>query len=516
MPCSGSCSAHVGVPYGKLKAPDRYSSIGGYLAEEGFMAAMLAMTKRQALLSGAAFVGVTAMHSGARAAGELPADAFHDPTHSAIQSRSELIKHLGNDTRQAQDKPRVVNGMFVTGLPMSLPELDDRIIEVMKAGAIPGVSLCISGNNGLVCTRGYGRASLVGNVPVEPTMPATIMSVSKPLTVAAALTLVRDRRLHLSDLAFTILRDPPLLAPGQSVDPRQSKIEVRHLMNHTSGLFNVVETLNDPDRFQRLAHQGAIKLIHGRIGQNDLVRVGMKERLLFGPGERFSYSGQGMQVLARIVEKVSGLRLDRYIQKQIFDPLGIRSYFVGSYLSDDQYRRYMKPNREQLYAMCPTLYDKDRKRQFAQDESNIGYVSWGQADACGWASLSALDLLRFVSSFPTLVGPDLWQATTERPWVVDDKGKRVQGDAGLGWFPTGGKGINHEGAWPGERSFAERRADGASFALAVNSEDDPHVDQIIDVARQFSSKIKAAQPQFPTWQEYGFPAIEPVAPIGHP
>src|SRR5262249_43253306 len=159
---------------------------------------------------------------------------------------------------------------------------------------------------------GYGRASLAGNVPVEPTMPATIMSISKSVTATAALTLVRDRKLRLDDRAFPLLADGPLLAPGQAVDQRQYKIEMHHLMSHTSGLFNVVEKLNDPPQFQTLAHRGAIRLVHGRIAQNDLVRIGMKEPLLFEPGQKYAYSGQGMQVLGRIVEKVSALRLDRY------------------------------------------------------------------------------------------------------------------------------------------------------------------------------------------------------------
>jgi hypothetical protein len=195
----------------------------------------------------------------------------------------------------------------------------------------------------------------------------------------------------------------------------------------------------------------------------------------------------------------------RYIQQKVFEPLGVRSYYVGSYLADDQYRRFMRPAREQLYAMCPTLRDKGTNRQYAQDVASTGYMSWGQADACGWGSPSALDLLRFVSSVPGLIGQDLWQETNQHPAIADDKGNRTEGPAGLGWFLTGGKGINHEGAWPGERSFAERDADGASFAFVVNSEDDPHVNQITQVARQFLRAPTISAPS-PAWLDYGFPA----------
>ena len=478
---------------------------------EPVVTARLEVSRREALLSGAALCGLGFAHSAARSADKPRVDPFHDPGYSLIHARADLIKRLGDEARQAQERPRIVNGIHVTGLPASLPELDGAVTNVLKASGIPGAALCIAKNERLVCTRGYGRASLVGSVPVEPTMPATIMSVSKALTATAALTLVRDGKLRLDDLAFKILQEGPLLARGQSVDPRLHKITVRQLMSHTSGLFNVVETLNDPGRFHALAQQGRIQLIHGRIGQNDLVRVGMGHKLLFEPGSKFSYSGQGMQVLGRIVEKVGELRLDRYIQRHICGPLSMHSYYVGSYLKDDQYHRFLKPNREGLYAMCPAIYDKKQKRHRPPSDSSGEYVSWGQADACGWGSMSAIDLLRWVTFFFDLVGPELSKEATDRPWVVNDQGKRVQGGVGLGWFVYGGgdgkAGINHEGAWPGERSFAEHRPGGGSFAVLVNSDDDPQVGKIIDAPRQFLNKLKTFPDGAPDWKDYGFPGI---------
>jgi len=115
-----------------------------------------------------------------------------------------------------------------------------------------------------------------------------------------------------------------------------------------------------------------------------------------------------------------------------------------------------------------------------------------------------------VTKFWDIVGPELSQETTKRPFVVDDKGKCVQGGAGLGWFVTGngpdgkaGHGINHEGAWPGERSFAAHRADGGSLAVLVNSDDDAHVDKIINATQQFLNRFKAPESGSPSWKDYG-------------
>ncbi|HEV8001243.1 MAG TPA: serine hydrolase domain-containing protein [Planctomycetaceae bacterium] len=477
--------------------------------EEPVIATSQEISRRAALMTGAALFGWGLTGSSARSAEAPRVDPFHDPTYSLLRTREDLVKHLRDEAREAQEKPRAVNGISVTGLPVAVSELDDTVTKILRESGIPGAAVCIAKNDRLVCTRGYGRASLVGNVPVEPTMPATIMSVSKPLTVTAALMLVRDGKLRLDDLAFQILKDGPLLAPGQSVDPRQNKITIQQLMSHTSGLFNAVEILNDPARFRALAQRGHIQLIHKKIAQNDLIRVGMGQKLLFAPGRKFAYSGQGMQVLARVVEKLSGWRLDRYIRRFVFAPLGVRSYCVGSYLSESQYRQFLRPNREQFYAMCPAMYNKDQNRHHVQDLTNVPYLSWGGADACGWGVVSAIDLLRWVTYFFKLVGPELAKASTEQPWVVNDKGERVQGGMGLGWIPLknsrgGPPGITHEGGWPGEGSLAERRANGASLAALVNSDDVPHVKQIYSAARRFVSKLRAAPAGSPEWKDYGF------------
>ena len=369
---------------------------------------------RRGLLAGAAALAVGGNTKRAFAVGAGP-DPFHDPTYATLPLRSDLVGRLKPAARAAQITHRMVNGIPVTGLPLSIPEFDDKIAAIMAGSGIPGVSIALAKNNALVLARGYGRASLVGNALVEPTTPATIMSISKTITAMAALMLVRDGKLRLNDLAFDILREGPLGGNAQSIDRRQYRIDVRHLLNHTSGLFNAVEILNDPPRFQGMARSGIIRLMHGRIGQNDLVRLGMNKPLLFDPGEKFAYSGQGMQVLARVVEKISGLRLDHYIQARLFDPLGIRSYYVGSYLSDEQYAAVIRPNRDNLYGMAPSLYDKQSNSHRPRPPRHGQAMCRGEAPMRAAGDHRALDLLRYTSAVPSMVGPQLWQQLIERP-----------------------------------------------------------------------------------------------------
>src|SRR5579872_6128623 len=91
------------------------------------------ITRRRALAAGAAFVGATAAAPMARAVSEASSDPFHDPSYSFIRSRRELVAGLSKAALQAQDGPRSIKGIAVTGLPEIIPELDDKITELMAA-----------------------------------------------------------------------------------------------------------------------------------------------------------------------------------------------------------------------------------------------------------------------------------------------------------------------------------------------------------------------------------------------
>jgi CubicO group peptidase (beta-lactamase class C family) len=218
-----------------------------------------------------------------------------------------------------------------------------------------------------------------------------------------------------------------------------------------------------------------------------------------------------MQVLARIVEKLSGQRLDRYIQKRIFEPLGIRSYYLGSYLADEPFQRLMKANRENTYNMCPSLYDGGARRHTPRDEAQLPYRSWGEADACGWACTHVLDLLRYACFLPEVIGAESMKLVTIRPTVIDDKGQRSPSPMGLGWgvYDRAENGLNyvgiqHNGAWPGQRSYVELRSNGCAYAVQFNSDNDAAVDDVIHTASLFVDRLPSTAAPIINWKEYGY------------
>ena len=88
---------------------------------------------------------------------------------------------------------------------------------------------------------------------------------------------------------------------------RKQAITVRMLMDHTSGLQNVPRT--DVEIYPA----------------PDFVRLALAAELDAEPGKTFSYNNNAVNLLAGIVEKASGLKLDAYLQRELFAPMGIRA-----------------------------------------------------------------------------------------------------------------------------------------------------------------------------------------------
>ena len=229
--------------------------------------------------------------------------------------------------------------MPVTGLPLKLGKVDEQMATLVKDAGLVGVAFAIAIDRQLVVTRGYGYLSSHDRVPAAPTSPGYLGSITKPLCAMAALTLVKAGKLKLDQKVVDVLPMDPLLKDGEKRQPEIDQVTVRMLMNHTSGLINVVEVLFDREYYRKLAAAGKLELVNGDISQYDLVRRGMAKPFVSKPGAEHNYSGQGLQVLGRIVEKLSGLRLDKYLSTKTLAPLGVKHHATLSY-----WRRSSRPD----------------------------------------------------------------------------------------------------------------------------------------------------------------------------
>ena len=432
---------------------------------------------------------------------ELP---WLDPEFAKLPTLDEQVNDLAAKAVEAQTSPRRMDAMPVTGAPVNLGGFDRQLIARMKERGLVGVAVAIAIHGRLVVAKGYGRLSSRQPAPVTPTTPGFLGSITKPLCAMSALTLARDGLLDLDSRVLDILPLQPLLKPGEQRQNEIDQVTVRMLMNHTSGLFNVVEQLYDDAYYTRLAANGQIRLVHGDVSQYDLVRRGMSVPFVAPPGREAHYSGQGLQVLGRIIETVSGQRLDKQILEGLLRPCGVRNHATLSYLSPETRLLINQGDAESVGCMIPSEFDAKAKRclswRFRGLDAPYGN-QWGGADSCGSSMMSCLDLVRFLCVFPKVIGNKLYRESMQHPRV------RNNTFHGLGWG-CGRHGdkyqFGHGGAIPGARAFCESTWDGVQYAVLVAGDQDPSVDAINQLVLKLGRVMRDRDNAADLWSAYGY------------
>jgi len=184
---------------------------------------------------------------------------------------------------------------------------------VLRAGVeehgIPGVVAIVATPDAIVYQGVFGKRETTGSVPMTDDTIFRIFSMTKPVTSVAIMQLVEQGKLKLDDPAgkwLPSLSSPKILEGFENGQPKMraatKAITVRQLLTHTSGL---VYNLFDKDLRDYQAR-------HGVSADQD--------PLLFEPGTRWEY-GTSTDRLGKLVEAISGMRLEDYFQKNILKPL---------------------------------------------------------------------------------------------------------------------------------------------------------------------------------------------------
>lgn len=172
--------------------------------------------------------------------------------------------------------------------------------------------------------KAQGMQDREAGKPMQPDTIFRICSMTKPITSVAVMMLYEQGYFALEDPISKYLpefKNPRVLvkpATGEPYTiPASHEITIRDLLRHTSGLtYNWNEVLGPMYKEKNIA--SGLLPYDGTIADN--VRNLASLPLLFNPGERFEYS-LGVDVLGRLVEVVSGMRLDEFLRTCIFEPL---------------------------------------------------------------------------------------------------------------------------------------------------------------------------------------------------
>ena len=198
-----------------------------------------------------------------------------------------------------------------------------------------------------------------------------IASISKPMAIAAVMTLYTAKEFALDDPVVRFL-------PEFRGDFRE-QITMRQLFTHVSGL---------PDQ---LPENAALRARHAPLA--DFVRHALTTPLLFKPGSKYSYSSMGILLAAEVAQRMSGKPFHEFMRETVFDPLGMKrsALGLGKFKLTEMMRCQVEAAAKESGAGNPEARDWDWNSPYWR---NLG-SPWGGVNS------SANDVARFLDAFLT-------------------------------------------------------------------------------------------------------------------
>lgn len=212
-------------------------------------------------------------------------------------------------------------------------------MDQLTAWRIPGNAAVVYQRGKEIFSYASGYADLEGKEPMTAEHMLNIYSCSKVATVTAALQLYERGFFLLDDPLYEFIpeyRDMFVKNP-EGIKNAATPITLRHLFTMTSGLnYNCSVP----------AFGKARELSNGKMDTLTVIRCLAKEPLDFEPGSRWQYS-LSHDVLAAVVEVVSGKKFRDYMKENLFDPLNIEAVYHNEPLQSRMAQLYRYDNSEE-------------------------------------------------------------------------------------------------------------------------------------------------------------------------
>lgn len=415
-----------------------------------------------------------------------------------------FLAHTQDASREASDLPEGVIEPFHWGtqrIPVSGPGspqtevIDNAVIDAMRQYGIVGCGVCVVRNERIVYSRGFGYAELP-QTPFLATTATRCGSVAKPITGLCALILADQGKLDLDSKILPILKEAGIVPKPVGVtqmDDRVSRITIRHLMDHTSGLpGGATYTAWRPNRNVSALHALDRVATSADVASDALGNM----RLDSEPGTKYQYANANFVLLARVIEARSGRRFNDFLTRVAMPRFGLRAADI--YVSRNQESprspsrgkneaTYYQTSSERYISYVPSEQPKGQ----VYGEAYHGYATEA-ADGGGGIACTAVGVGRIVANLHSatpaispwairqiLTPPDHYAGEPGFDPARSDyysKGFNVRYSGGRPWLSHGGM-TNHCGGVIGHNA-------GYQFVAVSNWNNarQPYVDAILDRA----------------------------------
>ena len=311
------------------------------------------------------------------------------------------------------------------------PRLAPVLQPFVESHSLAGAVVLVANPDKILDVEAVGWADIAAKKPMRSDSVFWIASQSKPITAAALMILVDEGRVNVNDPVEKYLPEFKGQQLNVSADPAKPELKaprhpilVREVLSHTSGL-----------PFKTVIEEPTLDI----LSLEARVKIYAKEPLLFEPGTKSKYANAGINTAGRIVEVVSGMSFEKFLDERIFKPLG---------MTDTTFY----PGKNQIERLAKSY--KPNATKDGLEETTIGQLKYPLDDPerrpmpAGGLFSTANDLsifYRMMANGGVFNGKRILSEKSVQTMTSDQSGE-ANSHYGFG-FGTDGKSFTHGGAY---------------------------------------------------------------------
>ncbi len=219
-------------------------------------------------------------------------------------------------------------------------KLDTFLISANAAGKFNGTAI-ISKQGRVLLNKGYGFRNVSSQSLNDSNSIYQIGSITKSFTAVVVLKLQEQGKLSLQDKLIKFLPNYP----------EGGKITIENLLNHTSGIYNYTNDIDENDT----------AIVCHPVSKTRVLEVFENKPLAFKPGKYFQYCNSGYFLLGMIIEKVTGMSYEDVVMQMIFTPLQMShsGFDFRNIISNNKTQGYVLLSKDSIkinYTVDSTVY----------------------------------------------------------------------------------------------------------------------------------------------------------------
>ncbi len=266
-----------------------------------------------------------------------------------------------------------------------LQRIADTLNREIEDGKLPGAVVVVARNGRVGYFQAFGFLDREAGIPMLKDAIFRLYSMTKPLTTVAAMILVEQGRLQLTDhvskflpgfskLKVSVSKTDSSGKSSYELVPADREMTVYDLLRHTAGLAYGGITKNAVVRDAYI--EAGLYVKGNSLAEREMTAAEQVERLskaplIHQPGSVWEYS-LATDVLGRVIEAVTGMRLGDFLERQLFHPMKMAD--TGFFVPPERQRRVAEPLPINVASGKPNNFI-DVSRPPANDSGGGGGVS---------------------------------------------------------------------------------------------------------------------------------------------